>query len=35
MPEMGVILSYLATYGVILGYAAWIEVRRRRGSPQK
>jgi len=30
MPEASVILSYLATYGAIAGYALWIEVRRRR-----
>lgn len=30
MPEANVILSYIATYGVILGYAAWMGMRRRR-----
>jgi hypothetical protein len=33
MPEAAVIVSYGLTYGAILGYAAWIELRRRRGSP--
>lgn len=33
MPEASVIASYAITYGAILAYAAWIGVRRRRGSP--
>jgi hypothetical protein len=34
MPEPGVVVSYVVTYGAILGYAAWLEFRRRRGSPE-
>jgi hypothetical protein len=30
MPETAVLITYLATYGAIVGYAAWLEVRRRR-----
>lgn len=33
MSEPAVIASYVVTYGAILGYAVWIELRRRRGSP--
>lgn len=30
MPETAVIVTYAATYGAIVFYAAWLEVRRRR-----
>src|SRR5690606_16633745 len=30
MAEAGVVLAYLATYGGILAYVVWLEIRRRR-----
>ena len=35
MSEPFVIASYVATYGVIAGYLAWLWVRRRSGSESK
>lgn len=30
MPDPAVIFTYVATLGAILGYAAWMESRRRK-----
>jgi hypothetical protein len=30
MPEPAVVFAYVVTYGAIIAYAGWLEVRRRR-----